>query len=136
MVLPIKSADELYDAIETALQDINEPQTCASLMDVPNVRSAALERFGADVQSATNKLSDRLSFMWRRGVLDRFPAPPSRSQARWAYALSGTFENYDTPIKYKKKDVPLGDHAMRITEKDGEVILDFQQFTISIRPKT
>lgn len=74
--------------------------------------------------------------MWRRGVLDRFSAPPSRSQARWAYALSGEFKDFDTPIKFVPKKEALGKHALRITEKDGEVILDFQQFTISIRPKT
>ena len=132
----IRSNNEIYSALETALQKISQPQTCAELMDRPEVRAAALARFGNDVQIATNKLSDTLGFMWRRGVLDRFPAPTSRSMARFAYALKGTFSNFDTPIVYEKSDLPkLGKHALSITERDGEVVLDFSQFTIVIKPK-
>jgi len=136
MVLPIKSADEVYTAIEDALQDIKEPQTCASLMENPTVRAAVIERFGPDVQEATNKLSDRLSFMWRRKVLDRFTAPPSRSQARWAYAPKGMFSDSGEPIEYKKKLPALPPDTMKITEKDGEVTIELQQFTIIVRPRT
>lgn len=45
-MLPIKSRDRLYEAIENALKNIKEPQTCADLMENPDVRSAVIERFG------------------------------------------------------------------------------------------
>jgi hypothetical protein len=132
----IRSSDEIYGVVENALQNISEPQTCAALMDRPEVRAAAMARYGDDVQIATNKLSDLLAFMWRRGVLDRFPAPPSRSMARYAYALTKQFADAETPIPYVKESLPkLGKHALSIVERDGEVILDFQQFTIVVKPK-
>jgi hypothetical protein len=131
----IKSEDSIYDVIDEALTDVGQPQTCHQLMDNPKVRDAALKRFDSDVQIATNKLSDTLGFMWRRGVIDRFAAPPTRSQARWAYAKKNTFSDFDTPIPYVPQKDKLGKHTLAITEKDGEVILDFQQFTIVIRPK-
>lgn len=131
----IKSTDGIYDAIDDALSNITVPQSAPSLMDNPAVRQAAMKKFGNDIQIATNKLSDTLGFMWRRGVIDRFAAPPDRSQARWAYAKKGDFSDYDTPIAYQPSEPKLGKHALSITEKDGEVVLDFQQFTIVIRPK-
>lgn len=133
---PVKSNDQLYEVLENALKNISEPQTAPSLMDRPEVRAAALARFGNDVQIATNKLSDVLGFMWRRGSLDRFSAPPSRSMARFAYALRDEFSDFNTPIKYTPPELPkLGKHKLSIVEKDGEVVLDFQEFTILIRPK-
>jgi hypothetical protein len=131
----IKSDDVIYDAIDHALSNIKEPQIAPALMDNPEVRAAALAKFGHDVQIATNKLSDTLGFMWKRGVIDRFAAPPSRSTARWAYAKKGEFSDFQTPIPYQPSEPKLGKHALAITEKDGEVVLDFQQFTIVIRPK-
>lgn len=59
----IKSSNTIYNVIEQALQNIGRPLTCAELMDRPEVRAAAMERFDADVQIATNKLSDTLDFM-------------------------------------------------------------------------
>lgn len=130
----IKSADAVYEAVENALHGAKSPMTCASIMDDPEVRKAALERFGNDAQVATNKLSDVLGYMWRRGILDRYPAPPSRSMARYAYALKN--QNFGDGESVELKPIDrLGKHALSITEKNGEVILDFQQFTIIVRPK-
>lgn len=132
MTNPIRSNDELYDIIEKALKNITEPQTAAALMERVEVRKAACDRFGKDMQTAINKLSDRLGFMWRRGILDRFPATASRTMSRWAYALKAQFEEdavkYVTPRTQKKA-------AIAITEKEGEVVLEFEQFTVVIKPK-
>ena len=129
----IKSTDSLYDVITSALNNAVRPMTCADLMDIHEVRIAAIERFDKDVQVTTNRVSDRLNFMWRRGVLDRFSAPPdSLSMARFAYAIKGKMKD-EEPIT---SDLPkLGKHALSITERDGEVVLDFQQFTVIVRPK-
>lgn len=134
----IKSRDETYSVIENALAGAKEPLTCADLMDRPEVRAAVLARFGKDVQISTNKLSDLLGFMWRKEIIDRFPAPASRTMARFAYLL----KKRDLPETHAElKPIPprvsnstsLSD--LVITEGDGEVILDFKQFTITIRPK-
>lgn len=131
----IRSADEIYTALETALKNVTEPQTCADLMGRPLVREAAITRFGKDMQVTTNKLSDLLGFMWRKGVLDRFAAPPSRSMARYAYLLKDRAATAVTAETGAPIPKGLGKHALAITEKDGEVILDFKQFTIVIKPK-
>lgn len=121
----IKSDEAIYQVIETALTGSTQAQTCAMLMDRPEVRAAAVAKFGADVQIATNKLSDLLGFMWRKGILDRFPAPPSTSMARYAYALRNQILD----------SAAISKHALSIIEREGEVVLDFKQFTIVIKPK-
>ena len=123
--MKIKSTEAIYHVVEEALSQSEHPQSCAALMDRPEVRAAAVAKFGADVQIATNKLSDILSFMWRKGVLDRFPAPPSTSMARYAYALRNQILDSKAISK----------HALQIVEREGEVVLDFKQFTIVIKPK-
>lgn len=50
--------------------------------------------------------------------------------ARFAYALK---DQFNQPSVYEKTDP--GKHALSIVEKNGEVILDFKQFTIVIRQK-
>ena len=62
-MITIKSSDEIYSVIEKALEGVKEPQTCAALMGRPDVRAAAVARYGDDIQIATNKLSDLLGFM-------------------------------------------------------------------------
>jgi hypothetical protein len=81
----IKSNAEIYSVLEDAMTGLTEPITCAELMDRPEVRASAVEKYGSDVQIATNKLSDHLGFMWRRGVLERYPADSSNTRARFAY---------------------------------------------------
>lgn len=80
------------------LKNSKEPMTCAMLMDLANVRQAACERFGADVREATNRLSDLLGFMWRRGLLHRYTAPFNQgSLARYAYGYK------QVPLSSRKK---------------------------------
>ena len=47
--------------------------TAPELMDTAEVRKVAISRFGGDIQTTINKLSDTLGFMWRRGVVVRYP---------------------------------------------------------------
>lgn len=131
----IKSADEIYDIIMDALENVTEPVTCADLMERPAIREAALLRFGKDVQIATNKLSDLLGFMWRRGVLERYAANDNRTKARFAYTLKNIKVPTAKTIPYVNPTESLGTHALSITERPGEVVLDFKQFTVVIRPK-
>lgn len=85
----IRSADEIYDILEAALAGRTEPVTAPELMELAEVREAAIRRFGGDLQTATNKLSDTLGFMWRRLVLTRFTMPATGAhRARYGYTLS------------------------------------------------
>lgn len=130
----IKSNDGIYDVITQTLEKCNKPQTVSDLMAVPSIYTAALQRWGNDKVRAGEKLSDTLGFMWRRGVLDRFPAPPSRSMARYAYALVNRFT---TDGELQKIEAPATKNRgdMTVVEKDGEVVIELKDFTIVIKPK-
>lgn len=70
----------LYQAIETALSGCKAPVTCVELYGVPNIRRLA---------ESSNRVSDYLGNMWRRGQVLRYPAPKdSGTASRWAYALA------------------------------------------------
>lgn len=131
--MKIKSDEVLYTIVEKTLTEADAPMTCADLMEIPEVRNAARKRFGSDVQLATNKLSDMLGFMWRRQVLDRYTAPPSRSMARYAYKIAKPQAVSEAPIP---SPVPLTTkQRFTITEQDGDVLIHFPSFTIRVTPR-
>lgn len=130
----IKSSDEIYPVITTALEEATRPLTAPELMSNPKVFTAAIARWGNDKVKTGEKLSNVLGFMWRRGAVDRFPAPPSHSMARYAYALKGKAESHDEVIKFEPPATKnKGD--VSIVEKDGEIIIDLSGFTIVVKPK-
>lgn len=130
----IKSDRTVYQMVEERLRKADKPMTCNELMDFNDIRQEMLNEFG-DVTTATNKLSDRLGFMWRRGVLTRYPAPrTSTSFARYAYGLTAVPEEpplkaVPPPIKLKTKSL-LG-----VTEHDDCVEIEFEKFIIYVKPK-
>lgn len=113
----IKSSNEIYDVIESALTDTPQALT-------------AIERFGSDVQITTNKLSDLLGFMWRREVLDRFNATDARTKSRYAYKLKSS-QNIDLkPIQH----IPAKS-SLKITETEGGVVIELDTFSITIQKR-
>ncbi len=120
------------------------------LMDKFEVRKAACARYGEDVKTTTFKLSDLLGFMWRRGLLDRYPAPSqsTESLARFAYSLKNLEPAAVAPIpfsllsplaaarekRFGSSEAPKPSFSVRETS-DG-VELEFEQFTVVIKPKT
>lgn len=130
----IKSNDSIYDVVTEELERSTQPQTVSDLMAVPTIYTTALQRWGNDKVRASEKLSDTLGFMWRRGVLDRFPAPPSRSMARYAYALANRL---DATGELKKIEAPSTKHRgdLTVIEKDGEVVIELKDFIIVVKPK-
>jgi hypothetical protein len=129
----IKSTDEIYPAITDALEKATRPHTAPELMAHPEVFKVALDKWH-DKGKAGEKLSDTLGFMWRRGVLDRFPAPPSHQMARYAYGLAGRFDANGDVIRYEPPATKnRGDVA--VVEKDGEIVIELSGFTIVVKPK-
>ena len=62
----IKSDRPIYKIVERHLKTNNRPMTCNALMDIDEIRTAALDEFGGpdqDLRLATNKVSDMLGFM-------------------------------------------------------------------------
>ena len=131
----IRSQNEIYEHLNEVFEKLKEPLTCVDLMEMPTVREAAIDRWGKDIQEATEKLSDTLGFMWRRGILDRFPAPLNpKNKARYAYAKKAVVNDIKA-VQYEPKARTKNHGDLEILERDGEVVLNFEKFTVVIRPK-
>lgn len=131
----IKSEKTIYSLLEKHLRATEEPVTCVDLMDIQEIRKAALAEFGQqDVRLATNKLSDALGFMWRRGLVTRFPAPKeSTSFARYSYIWDRKEDA--KPISPLPSPSRLsGKHNIQIIEHDEGVEIVLDKMTIYIRP--
>jgi hypothetical protein len=131
----IRSQRTIYNLLEQYLKQSDEPLTCTELMDVPDIRSEALTDFGSDVQVANNKLSDTLGFMWRKGLLTRYPAPAHTSTfARYAYAWA----KRETPVA-PAPPVIFPDNKSKqsfiVSEYDGGIVIEFDKFTVVVKPK-
>lgn len=127
--MTIKSEAHIYKAIETRLREVGDnPQTCVDLFDVPDIRKHV---------ENTNRLSDHLGHMWRRGLLQRWYAPKDSAQrSRYAYTWLEQAEPEPTPIEplrvIRNETVKLN---VTITEDEHKVVLDFKEFTITIQSK-
>lgn len=133
--MSIKSGKTIYQLLEKHLRDADTPMTCVELMEKADVRKQAKLDFGdLDVQLLTNKVSDALGFMWRRGLLTRFPAPrESHSLARFSYIWdkkedARPVEPVPSPVISKKTGFIVSEYG------DG-VLVEFERFTVLIRPK-
>lgn len=130
----IKSQDEIYPVLYRILEETDRPITCVDLIDDSEMYTVAMRKWDNNKVKATEKLSDTLAFMWRKGVVDRFPAPNNtRSMARYAYALKNVVKEAE-PIVYTAPSTKnKGD--LNIIERDGEVVIEFEKFTIVVKPK-
>ena len=125
----IKSPDIIYPTLVAELEKASSPKTAPDLMGNPTVFAVCVEKWGTDKVKIGEKLSDTLGFMWRRGVLDRYPAPPSHQMARYAYTLANRKEVPSEPVPLKSK------RSMVVHEQDGEVVIELKDFTITIKSK-
>lgn len=136
--MKIRSTREIYRLVEKYLKKSEEPQTCVDLMDNAEVEKAALEEFGGDKRHATNKLSDTLGFMWRRGILTRYPAGGESGQmARFAYTWSYKGEDAQTVSKSIPAPTVVRPKTGVIVKEtpDGGVSIEFDKFYIHVVPK-
>jgi hypothetical protein len=128
--MAIKSEALIYKIIEEHLKASGaKPMSCVDLWDHNDVRINA---------KSTEKVSDYLGLMWRRGLIQRWTTPSDRSsKARFGYTWKEiTSEAMEPkPIvsvvrgSYKKANVTM-------TEVGDSIVLDFDHFTITIRSKS
>ena len=131
--MAIKSEAGIYQVLEDALKGAPDPLTCVDLFELSTVR-----KYAAD----SNKVSDFLGHMWRRGLLQRWYAPKeSRAKARYAYTWlqeenSSSAAPLDPPTHIASNNAKTMTRPhVTITEEDQRVTLDFPQFTITIQRK-
>lgn len=138
--MSIKSTKDIYNVLEKYLRAAatpggGGPMTVTALMDIDEVRSAALNELtsdGKDVRAASVQLSNALGLMWRRELLIKYPAPrESNSFARYAYIWAADDIQPEREIPF----VNIGKKGLTFAEIEGGVVLDFPKFTITIRSK-
>jgi hypothetical protein len=137
-MMGIKSDRPIYGLIEKHLKANSQPMTCNALMEIDEVRVAAINEFGGpkqNVQLATNKLSDVLGFMWRRGVVTRYPAPKDGTTfARFCYEWA------EKPVSDTKPILPPPSpqtfkKRLNIQEVPNGVEIELDGFVITVRRK-
>jgi len=135
--MSIRSEKTIYTLLEKHLRSAPYPMTCTNLMEISEIREQALDDFSGDtrdVRVATNKLSDTLGFMWRRGILTRFPSQEANSFARYAYIWDQQDDARPVePIKPTQRKV--GTSELKITELDDGILIEMDKFTVMIKPK-
>lgn len=135
--MTIRSERTIYTLLEKHLRSAAYPMTCTNLMEISEIREQALDDFGGetrDTRLASNKLSDTLGFMWRRGMLTRYPSQEPNSFARYAYIWDQQ-ENARPVEPVAPTQRKVGKSGLKITEIDDGVLLDFERFTVMIKPK-
>lgn len=136
--MAIRSERDIYHKLEAHLRKAKSPMTVTDLMDIGEVREEALSEFGGrerDLRVATNKVSDTLGFMWRRGLLVRYPAPKGETSfARYSYEWAKEKERIpSSPIPPPSRS--FGKTAVLVTEHPDCVEIEFDKFVILVRPK-
>ena len=115
----------LYDAIETALKGSKEPASCVELYKIPAINRLA---------ESSNRVSDYLGNMWRRGQLLRYPSDSGTSSARWTYSWKGQSrkKKLGEPIE---PPLPLKVGPVEVIEGTNEVLINLPNMQIVFRPR-
>jgi hypothetical protein len=101
-------------------------------MDFTDVREEAYKEFGKE--RANDRVSDTLGFMWRRGLLTRYPAPRTeKSFARYAYVWDE--KDNSKPVEPIAPKVTGKSVGCVVTEDSEGVKLEFDKFVILIKAK-
>ena len=72
--------------------------TCVDLLEIATIRKVAVAEYGKDMRVTTDKVSDALGLMWRRGYLKRFPAP--QTLIRFAYLWDDKVSRPAAPVSF------------------------------------
>ncbi len=125
----------IYAILEKLLRATNEnkPLTYTDLFDDPEVKKYA---------DSPNRVSDYIGHMWRRGLLQRWTAPRNlNNKARYAYTWKDKTTVEPVPDKVSRMPdlkvlkSPLTKPNVTIIEDENEIVLDFAEFTITVRSK-
>lgn len=123
----IKSERDIYQLLEENLKKSNKPLTCNDLWDMDG-RIRESEHDGGP-----NKVSDYLGFMWREGLIVRYPAPRTRTSfARFAYAWKPTDDKPLAALKDSPKPL-IAKNNIEILETKGGVTIELANVSITIR---
>ena len=132
----IRSEKAIYQVLEKHLRDSDKALTCVDLIDHGDVFRAFSKEYGGDKQNLTNKVSDALGFMWRRGLLTRFPAPmDSKTFARFSYIWDKKTDARPMALS-PSSSLTKRKTGFVVNEYGDGILIEFEHFTVWVRPKT
>jgi hypothetical protein len=125
---PKRFATGIYAALENALKESDKPLTCADLIDRPEVR---------EWSDDSNKISNCLGHMWRKGLLARHAAPAAHlSMARFAYSWKGDPVDTSKIIPMPRQFVAeTAKQRLEVTQIPNGIAIESDSFTITIKLK-
>jgi hypothetical protein len=127
--MSIKSEKDIYRILEEQLRAADQPLTCNDLWDA----SAELRQEAKE--EGPNGVSDKLGFMWRKGLLVRYPAPrTSTSFARYAYTWKPEDESNVVPIKGPDKPL-VAKRNIEVSETKDGVVIELDNVTITVKTR-
>ena len=124
----------IYAVLERLLRATKDPLTAADLFENQDVKNFA---------DSVNRVSDYVGHMWRRGLVQRWTAPPQlNNKTRFAYTWKEGGPTAE-PVQDKVKRLPemrvlknpLSKPNIRITEEDDRVIIELDEFSITVQSK-
>lgn len=128
-----KPRSGIYGILEELLKATTEPLTCNDLFENQEVRKYAKD---------PNRVSDYLGHMHRRGLLQRWAAPPQlNNKARFGYTWKGAVA---TPIPEKVRNLfKMPDSSeksvtktnVKVTEEAKRLIIEFENFIFTVESK-
>lgn len=125
----IKSERDIYQVLEEVLKSSDHTLTCNDIWDMDG-RVRDLEQEGGP-----NAISNYLGFMWRKGIVIRYPAPrTSTSFARYAYSWKR--EEEKPPIAIQAPSAPIWSKTnLQIKETRDGVQIDIANVSITIKTR-
>lgn len=133
----IKSDAPIYKELERILKAAGDtPMTCVEIWDAIQHKS----RF-EDTAKNPNDISNYLGHMWRRDIVQRwYASKESSSRARYSYTWKEKADKL-TPVpslslvQSTADTSTLGKPNITVSEDDGTVTIDLNEFTITVRRK-
>lgn len=127
--MSIKSEAKIYQILERVIRASGDKAlTSTELYDIPEIRNNVVDN---------EDLSDRLGFMWRRGLLQRWYAPKTNaSRSRYAYSWKQQ-DIKPIPVESMHNITTIngGKTSVKISEDERGVVIEFEKFCIIVEPK-
>lgn len=117
------SEEGLYRALEKSLRAANKPLDCVQLFDKPDVQQHA---------ASSNRVSDYLGNMWRRGLVKRVPVPEPGRGPRWAYMWKDKVPPELGAIGYVPHGI-VDRPGLVISEEGDQIQIDLKDTVIIIK---
>jgi hypothetical protein len=127
-----RTEEGLYQALEEELKKSKEPLSCAELFDHNTVREHA---------ASINRVSDYLGNMWRKGLVNRLPAPlGGNTRARWLYVWKGKKSPPKPDVSeavedFMTKRVLVQKPSLEISEAGNNITIELPNLVITIKAR-